>query len=76
MSLGVSDGELAPGLIDGCMEKAELEVGLDGDVFGQTVGVAGGRLDEDILAIEAQAFVRDLGGCDFERTQALDGIYE
>jgi hypothetical protein len=45
-------------------------------VFGKAVGVASGRLDQDILTIEAQAFVCDFCSCDFERTQALDGIYK
>ena len=63
----MGDGEFAPGLVDGGVEEAELEVGFDGDVLGEAVGVAGGRLDEDILAIEAEDFVCDFGGCDFER---------
>ena len=64
----MGDGEFAPGLVDGGVEEAEFEVGLDGDVLGEAVGgVAGGRLDEDILAVEAEAFVCDFGGCDFER---------
>lgn len=68
MGLGVGDGEFGPGLVDSGVEEAELEVGFDGDVLGEAVGgVAGRRLDEDILAVEAEAFVCDFGGGDFER---------
>jgi hypothetical protein len=66
--LGVSDGEFAPGGIDGGVEEAELEVGFDGDVLGEPVSVAGGRFNEDILAVEAEAFVCDFDGGDFEGT--------
>ena len=65
--MGVGDGEFTPGLVDGGVEEAEFEVGFDGDMLGEAVGVAGGRLDENILAIEAEAFVGDFGGCDFQR---------
>ena len=64
----MSDGEFAPGLVDGGVEEAQLEVRFDGDVLGEAVGGGGGGgFDEDILAVEAQAFVCDFGGCDFER---------
>ena len=52
-SLRVGDGELAPGLVDGGMEEAELKVALDGDMLCKSMGVAGGRFDKDILTIEA-----------------------
>jgi hypothetical protein len=58
------------------MEKSQFEIGLDGDVFGKSVRVAGRRLDEHILTIKTQAFVCDLCSRDFKRSQALDGIYE
>jgi hypothetical protein len=73
----VGDGEFGPGLVDGGVEEAEFEVGLYGDVLGEAVGgVAGRRLDEDILAVEAEAFVCDFGGGDFEGPETLDGVYE
>jgi hypothetical protein len=49
----VGDGELAPGLVDGGVEETEFKVAFDCDVLCKTVGVAGGRFDEDILTIEA-----------------------
>lgn len=76
LGLGVSYGELAPGSVDGGVEKTELEVRLDSDVLGQAMGVAGGRLDEYILAIEPQSFVGDFCGLHLKRTQALHRIYE
>ena len=51
--LRVGDGKLAPGLVDGGVKETELKVALDGDVLCKTVGVARGRLDKDILTIEA-----------------------
>ena len=73
----MGDGEFGPGLVDGGVEEAELEVGFDGDVLGEAVGGGGGGgFDEDILAVEAEAFVCDFGGGDFEGAERLDGVYE
>jgi hypothetical protein len=74
--LSMGDSELAPRLVDGRVEKSQFEVGLNGDVFSESVRVAGRRLDQHILTIKPQAFVCDLCSRDFKRTQALDGIYE
>lgn len=73
----MSDGEFGPGLVDGGVEEAELEVRLYGDVLGEAVGGGGGGgFDEDILAIEAEAFVCDFRGGDYEGTERFDGVYE
>lgn len=45
-------------------------------MLGEAVGVGGGRLDEDILAVEAEAFVCDFCGGDFEGAEGFDGVYE
>ena len=66
--LRVGDGELAPRLVDGGVKETELKVAFDGDVLCKTMGVACGRLDKDILTIEAETFVCDFGSLDFERT--------
>jgi hypothetical protein len=52
LGLRMGDGELAPGFVDSGMEEAELEVALDGDMLGKTMGVAGGWFDEYILTIK------------------------
>jgi hypothetical protein len=73
----VSNGEFAPRLVDGGVEETQLEVGFDGDVLGEAVGGGGGGgFDEDILAVEAQAFVCDFGSGDFEGAEGFDGVYE
>ena len=73
----MSDGEFGPGLVDGGVEETQFEVGFDGDVLGEAVGGGrGGGFDEDILAVEAQAFVCDFGGGDFEGAEGFDGVYE
>lgn len=51
------------------MEQSQFEMVLDRDVFRKALGLFCGRLDKDILPIEAQAFVCDLGCVDLDRSQ-------
>lgn len=68
--------ELRPGLVDGSVEKSKFEVVLDRNVFSKARCRLTGRLHQDILPIEAQAFVSDLRCRYFDRTERLDRIDE
>lgn len=72
----MSDGQFRPRSVDIGMKQAKFEVVLDGDMLGEALGLRRRRLDEDILAVEAQAFISDLCGLDLDRPQRLDGVDE
>ena len=64
----MSDCEFAPRLVDCGVKETELKVAFDGDVLCKTVGVAGGWLDKNILAIKAESFVCDFSSLNLQRT--------
>lgn len=63
--------------MDGGLEEGEGVGLLDGEVFGgEGARGGGGGLDEDVLAVEAEAFACDFGVGDFDGEKGLDGVDE
>lgn len=73
--MNMCDGQFGPRLVDKSVEEAELIIPLDSDMFSKGLLLCR-RLDQYILPVKSQAFVRDLGALDLHGPKALHRVDE